>query len=147
MGNRIKTLKPGRSEAQITEQVVAAASAYGVKLDRRNVGGFTNPRGQYVACGRPGEPDWTGTLPAGPHRGKRIEVEIKREGFDPRKLRGAKRAHFERQLSRLRETNESGGFAFWISDSLDFARVLRKILETPDVRIVFEGDYPVMEWE
>jgi hypothetical protein len=127
--------KPGRTEKEVTQQVLDAAAMLGIELKRRNVGAMVNPHGQTVRFGDPGDADRYAVLPDGRH----LDVEIKREGFDPTKLRGAKKAHFERQLARLRRTNELGGVGFWISDAGDFLVALRKVLDGARVEIDERG--------
>jgi len=67
----------------------------------------TNPRGQVVRCGTPGECDFEFTVPPNAPNNASIHVyiELKREGFDPRKLRGKGRQHFERQLDYMKKRN------------------------------------------
>jgi hypothetical protein len=130
-----KPRKPGRTEKEVTQQVLDAAAMLGVELKRRNVGAVVNPLGQTVRFGEKGDADWYAVLPDGRH----LDVEIKRECFDPTKLRGAKKAHFERQLARLRRTNELGGVGFWISDAVDFLAALRKVLDGARVEIDERG--------
>jgi hypothetical protein len=121
---RMKAKTPGRSEAQVLAAVLDAVALLGIDLSRQNTGGFTNPRGQYVACGQPGNSDLIGML----KDGRMLMVEVKREGFDPGKLRGEKREHFERQLARLRATNAQGGVGFWTDDAVEFLEILRHVL-------------------
>lgn len=142
---RIKALIPGRTEAQVLAQVLEAAAMLGLDLDRNNTGAGLNPKGQMVRFGRPGDADLSGTLPDG----RTIQVEIKREGFDPNRLRGAKRAHFERQLERLRKTNALGGVGFWCDDSEFFLMVVRVVLDGGSVEepgydklAIRMGEYP-----
>lgn len=111
---KTKPLKTGRTEAQVLAQVIEAAAMLGIKLDRRNTGAATNPAGKMVHFNTPGDSDLTGVLVGG----RRIDVEVKREDFDPNRLSGAKREHFDRQLARLKEVNDLGGIAFW-TDSCD----------------------------
>lgn len=71
------------------------------------------------------------TLP----RSKRTE----REDFDPAKLTGQKRAHFDRQLARLRRTNDQGGVAFWTDNADLVVAVLRVVLDGGRVEEHGEG--------
>jgi hypothetical protein len=123
-----KSRKPTRSEAEVSAQVVEAAAMLGIELRRRNVGAMANPKGQVVRFGEPGDGDHYGQIGFGPWRGALLEVEVKHEGFDPRKARGAARERFERQLAKLRRTNEAGGIGLWISDAGDFLSAMQKIL-------------------
>jgi hypothetical protein len=121
---RTKQLKTGATEKQVTEQVLQAAAMLGIDLKRRNVGGFTNARGQYVACAESGDADYYAVLPDGRH----LDLELKHEAFDPTKLRGEKREHFERQLARLQKTNALGGVGFVCDNSEVFIRVMQIVL-------------------
>lgn len=132
---RPKPYIPTRTERQVSEQVVQAAAMLGIELKRRNVGMALNPRGRAVRFGDPGDGDFYCVLPDGRH----ADIEIKREGFDPSRLRGAKRAHFERQLAEMRRINASNGVAFWVSDATDFLHAMRKVLAGWRVEIDDEG--------
>ena len=142
--HRLKRLKPGRTEAQVLDAVLAALRCYGIDADRRNTGAAFNPRGRLVCFGRPGDADISGILPAGwgSASGKALHIETKREGFDPRRLRGAKRAHFDRQLARLRETNRNGGYGLWVTDATQVVHALGRIRQ--GWRIELEGDWPIL---
>jgi hypothetical protein len=142
--HRWKRVKPGRTEAQVLAAVLAALRCYGIDADRRNTGAAFNPRGRLVCFGRPGDADISGILPAGwgSASGKALHIETKREGFDPRRLRGAKRAHFDRQLARLRETNRNGGYGLWVTDATQVVHALGRIRE--GWRIELEGDWPTL---
>jgi hypothetical protein len=118
---RPKPVKTGRTEAQVLGQVIEAARVLGIDLSRQNTGAGTNPAGKTVRFGTPGNSDLTGMLPDG----RKLDVEVKREHFDPSRLRGKKREHFERQLARLRRTNDQGGVGFWIDDAVEFVSVVR----------------------
>jgi hypothetical protein len=119
-----KVRKDGLTEKQVSGQVLQAAAMLGIELKRRNVGGFTNARGQYVQCAESADADYYAVLPDGRH----LDLELKREGFDPAKARGEERERFKKQLARLRRTNEQGGIAFWCDDSLDFIMIMRHVL-------------------
>jgi hypothetical protein len=146
---RTKPLAPGRTEAQVLAQVLEAAAMFGdaIEIERQNTGGLTDPRGQYVPFGQKGDADLRGQVRRGPNAGKLLHCEVKKELFDPRKLRGEARAHFDRQRARLVKTNDGGGLGFWVNDAADFTRVLKRALDTPGLRIAFEGDWPMMEWD
>lgn len=120
MPAKTKPLKPGRTEAQVLAQVLDALRTFGIDCDRQNTGVGVNPRGQSIRFGRPGNSDISGILPDG----RKLDIEVKREGFDPSKLRGEKLEHFERQLARLRRTNEQGGVGFWVDDAKELAEVI-----------------------
>lgn len=120
----VKLTKTLRTEAEVLAAVLDAARILGLDLARQNTGAGVNPSGKSVRFGRPGNSDLTGTLPDG----RRLDLEIKREGFDPTKLRGAKLAHFGRQLERLKKTNDLGGVAFWTDDAAQCLEWLRLAL-------------------
>jgi hypothetical protein len=123
-----KPLKAGRTEAQVLAQILEAASMLGLDLSRQNTGAGINPSGKMVRFGKPGDSDLSGQIDRGPNAGRRIDVEIKREGFDPAKARGEERARFEKQLARLRRTNEQGGIGFFCDNSEVFIRVMQIVL-------------------
>jgi hypothetical protein len=138
MTSRAKTLRPGPTETQVVQQVLDALLIFGVDVDRQNTGGCYDERGQFVRFGKAGNSDISGMLVAGPGRGKKIDVEVKRPGFDPTKLQGQKQEHFKRQLARLRRTNEQGGFGFWITDASQAIRTLERINQ--GWRVVIDDD-------
>jgi hypothetical protein len=116
------------TETQIMAQILTALPWYGVEIDRQNVGGGYSASGQYVRFGRSGDADLAGMITWGPARGKRLEIEVKRPGFNPEKVHGVKaRKHWEEQLERMRRMNAQGGYAFWVTDSLQAIHVLRRI--------------------
>jgi hypothetical protein len=121
---RTKPLQATCTEAEVLAAVLDAAAILGLDLARQNTGAGVNPAGKVVRFGRSGDSDLDGQLPDG----RRLSVEVKREGFDPSKLRGEKRAHFERQLARLRKTNELGGCGFWCDDAAEFLTIMRHII-------------------
>jgi hypothetical protein len=125
---RRKPLKTTRTEAEVLTQVLQSASMLGLDLDRRNTGAGVNQAGKMVRFGKPGDSDLNGQIDRGPNAGRRIDVEIKREGFNPAKARGEERERFEKQLARLQRTNTQGGIAFWCDDSLDFIMIMRHVL-------------------
>jgi hypothetical protein len=133
------------TETQVMQQVLEALLLFGVDCDRQNTGGFVGAGGQYVRCGQPGASDIGGMLTSGPGRGKRIEVEVKRPGFNPQKLRGGKRERerWERQIARLRQTNAQGGYGFWVTDPAQVAHAMTRINE--GWRVVIDGNgWPVV---
>jgi hypothetical protein len=82
-----------------------------------------------VRFGRVGDSDVTGTIPAswGLAGGRRLDIEVKKPSFRPDKLSGQARAHFARQLDRLRQVNRDGGFGLWVRDAGDLVRALTRI--------------------
>lgn len=105
-------------ERDVLDGCLQACRALGILAERRNVG-QVEIGGRTVRFGRKGAADITGTIPRGPHRGKRLELEVKRPGARPR----------PEQLERLAEVREAGGIAFWCDDAQDCFRVLGRILD------------------
>lgn len=129
MTAKTKPLRQGRTEAQVLAQILEAAAMLGIQLDRRNTGMAMNPKGQPVRFGSPGDSDLCGTLPGG----RTIQIETKHEHFNPSKLKGDKREHFERQLSKLKEVNVLGGVGFWADDATEFLSIMRHVLDGASV--------------
>lgn len=124
---KLPELPPPR-ETEVLLQVLEAMRLFGVDCDRQNTSGFYNASGQYVRNGPPGDADIGGMLTSGPGRGCRIDVEVKRPGFDPTKVRGRKaKEHWERQLARLQRTNEQGGYGFWVTSPEQVIATLKRI--------------------
>lgn len=130
-----KKPKVGATEKQVTEQVLEAAAMLGIELKRRNVGGMTGAGGRYVAFAEPGDADYYATLPGGIH----LDLELKREAFDPRTVRGKDRVRFDGQLARLRKTNELGGVGFWVTSGPQFLNAMLKVLDGWRVEIDPQG--------
>jgi hypothetical protein len=105
-------------ERDVLAGCLEACRAMEIAAERRNVGQM-EVGGRTVRFGRTGEADITGTIPRGPHQGKRLEIEVKRPGARPR----------SEQLERLAEVCAAGGIAFWIDDAADCLRVLRRVLD------------------
>jgi|GEM_PF-2255023 len=118
-------------ESTVLSAVADVCRLLGVEIERQNTGGRTNDRGQYVPFGRPGNSDLTGmTGPAwGERKGLKVDIECKREGFEPRRCYGKARERWEKQLDRLRRTNANGGFGFW-ADSPEHAMEVLRLLKT-----------------
>jgi hypothetical protein len=137
---RTKTRKTTRTEAEVTRECLRVLDYFrgAIVLERQNTGGFTNTSGQYVAFNRPGAADFSGFFRAGPRAGYRFELELKREGFDPRKVRGRQRDRFRLQLARLMRLNEAGGVGLWVSDAAQILEALPKILA--GARVEFDDD-------
>jgi hypothetical protein len=144
MHRRLKKPRTGRTEAQVLAAVLDALRTYGIEPCRTNTGAAVNPRGRLVMFGRKGDADIQTQIPAGwgSASGRKLDIEVKRERFDPRRLRGKAREHFDRQLDRLRRTNANGGFGFWVRDAAEVIRVLERIRE--GWRVELEGDYPIL---
>jgi hypothetical protein len=106
----------------------------GIPVDRQNTG-LADHDSRRVRYGRKGNADLTGTIPRGPHAGKRLEIEVKRPGSRPR----------PEQLARLAETQAAGGIAFWVTDAADALRVLDRILDGGTI-VVDEAGVQWVEW-
>lgn len=130
---RAKKLKPGRTEAQVLAQVLEAARNLGLDLDRQNTGAAVNPKGRLVVFGRPGNSDLSGMLPDG----RKLDVEVKREGWRPERVRGEAARRWDRQLARLQKTNAQGGVGFWTDDAGEFVDVMLRVLR--GARVVEHG--------
>lgn len=129
----MKSRSEGRTEREVMRQVIDAARALGLDMERENVGVGVNPKGQQVRFGRVGRPDLSCILPDG----RLCRVEVKREGYEPSKLRGKAREHFERQLAEMKRINESNGVAFWVDDAVEFLTIMRFILQ--GYRVIEDG--------
>lgn len=142
MKTKRKPPKPGIPESFVLEASIEAFAIFGVEVKRRNVAGFKNQQGQYVACNEAGDSDLYGTFPQsmGPAAGKSFACEIKRGGFDPRKVRGKELERFELQVEKLRDTNEAGGYGWWVNDASQILHVLQRLRE--GWRIVIEEGFP-----
>jgi hypothetical protein len=70
--------------------------------------------------------------------GRKFDIEVKREGFNPRRLRGKAREHLDRQLGRLRETNANGGYGFWARDA---SEVIHALVAVHGVGELGSGDF------
>lgn len=129
---RSKILKTTRTEAEVLVAVLDAAKAIGIDLDRQNTGAAQLPgkggKEQTVRFGKRGNADLSGMLDRGPNAGKKLDVEVKHEGYDPSKLRGDKKVHFDRQLARLQKTNAQGGIGFWTDDAVEFMEIMQHVL-------------------
>jgi hypothetical protein len=137
MHRKVKPLIPGRTEKQVTAAVLDAAACLGIKLERRNVGGMTGASGKYVAFGSSGDSDYYAIMPDG--SGRMLAVEIKREGFDPRKARGKELARFRNQADKLRAVNAAGGVGLWTRDAGDFLHAMRAVLSGCRIEIDDDG--------
>jgi hypothetical protein len=122
--NTATAARPTRSrvsralERDVLAGCLEAAAALGIPLERQNTG-LADHDGRRVRYGRVGNADLSGTVPRGPHQGKRLEIEVKRPGARPR----------PEQLQRLAETRAAGGIAFWCDDVGDCLRVLGRVIE------------------
>ncbi len=120
---------PGPTEAEVTQQILAACQMLGFELKRRNTGGghFQNRDGstRYVAFGEAGDSDYTGVLPFG----RALEVEIKRPGERPT----------PEQLAKLRKLNAQGGVGLWVDDAAIFLRLFPRILAGGWIEIDDDG--------
>lgn len=140
-----KPLKPGMTEAQVLAGTLEALALYGLRPERRNVGGFVNAKGQYVPCNAKGTPDIDVILPrhfAPQLAGKLLRIETKREGWRPERARGAERARFESQLAYLKRINNDGGFGIWIDSPECVVHVLERI--KLGWRVVLLDGYPFL---
>jgi hypothetical protein len=137
---RTKTRKTTRTEAEVTRECLRVLDYFrdAIVVERQNTGGCYNASGQYVAFNRPGAADFSGVVVIGPWRGRRFELELKRENFDPRRARSKQRDRFLLQVGRLRRLNESGGIGLWSSDAAQLLDALPKILA--GAKVEFDDD-------
>lgn len=142
---RPKPLKLGRTEKQVTAEVLDLAACFGLELERRNVGlAFAGSRA--VQFGKPGDPDWELTrMPEGwANRGRRVSIELKREGFKPPTHPGEKKRHFDEQIRAMKAINAAGGLATWLDSASAFRTFLVRLETQADLRIELEDGWPVM---
>lgn len=134
---RRKPLKVGMPESRVLKGVIEACAFWDVKVDRQNTGGAYNSQGRYVAYGVAGNSDLTGRTKAswGPLAGRVVNIECKREHYDPRRVYGKGRERWLKQLAVLRETNADGGYGFWTDDPQHAFEVLRLLREGYRVEI------------
>lgn len=112
------------SEREVSRQIVeAAGKIFGINLKRRNTGGFYNESGQYVACGEPGDSDYYAQM----EDSRYLEIEIKKENFDPDKIYGKNKQRYHDQFRKLQETNRKGGVGFFCSDVKHFVMIMRAV--------------------
>lgn len=127
-------------ESAVLKGVLALAPLFDVTLRRQNTGAARNPKGRLVRYGSPGASDLIGF--AGPSWGTKagvvVAVETKREGWKPPGPRAKARRRWERQLARLREVNEAGGFGFW-TDHPTHAEGMLAALRTGRWRVAFDA--------
>lgn len=120
-------------ERDVLRACLEALAIYGFDPQRRNVLAVeiegANGRRRLVRNGQAGDADISATVPSGPHRGRRVEIEVKRPRERPR----------PEQLAFLRRVNASGGIALWVDDAADLVRVLRRVLDGWHVEIDTDG--------
>lgn len=138
---KAKVLKTTRTEGEVLAAILDAVDVLGIELDRQNTGGAYLPgkggKEQLVRYGKRGNSDLTGMIVHGPNKGKKLDVEVKAEGFDPARTSGEARERFDRQLARLQRTNDQGGIAFWCDDAVTFVTIMRHVLD--GARVVEPG--------
>lgn len=132
-----KSKAPVTTEREVLRACLDALAALGIPADRQNTGAFRNPNGQYVRCGMAGNADITATVPCGPHRGKRLEIEVKRPGKRPT----------QEQYDRGRRVLAAGGLWMWTDDAAWLLDVLRRVLEGWHVVIDDRGDPRITQRE
>jgi hypothetical protein len=136
-----KPLIPTRTEAEVLRGVLQAATMLGITLERRNTGGATYgtpEHRQYVKYGEPGSSDLSGHL----KDGRRLDVEVKREGFNPRKVHGPARERFRLQIARLKKLNEDGGVGLWVDSPEAFVRAMQRVMQGWRVEIDYDVGWP-----
>lgn len=112
-------------ERDILAGALDALAVLNVPADRQNTGAMINAAGKLVRFGRKGNADITATIPRGPHRGRRMEIEVKRPGEFPR----------PEQIHRMRMTQAAGGIAFWVNDARKCYEIVECLLDGWDVEV------------
>jgi hypothetical protein len=138
---RTKVKSPkGKPECQVTRECLQVLELFAgvIEVERQNTGGMYNAEGQYIPFGRPGNTDYLGQVVRGPWRGARLDLEFKREFFDPRRARGKQRTRFLAQRDRMERTNRGGGIGLWVSAAEQLLAALPKILA--GARVEFDAD-------
>lgn len=123
MARKVKSPVP--AEREVLAAVIEAGAAVGIVLQRQNTGLATNPKGQKVRFGQPGNADLTGTLPDG----RRLEIEVKKPGKTPTDL----------QWNRIHEVNASNGCSFWVDNAEAALMVLRALISGRHIEIDADG--------
>lgn len=121
MTRKVKPYPLLNSERTVLRGCLKVLKDWGLSehIRRQNVGAFANPAGQIVRFGHKGDSDLGGVLPEwfGRAAGKRIVIEVKREGFKPPNYFVKAREHWVDQLANMDRVNKSGGYGFWCDDS------------------------------
>lgn len=138
----------GLTEKQVTGQVLDAARIFDIEIERRNVAMFIGASGRPVRCGEPGDSDWYSlAVERGPNWGRALAVEIKRERWDPRKVRGKHADRWRLQLGKLRDLNRRGGLGIWLRDAEGAMDFFRAVAQEPGLAIDFDSDgFPLYSW-
>src|SRR4051812_26529407 len=97
---------------------------------------MTNQSGQYVSFGQEGDSDFRVKLPDK----RTLFLEIKREGYDPSKLRGKVRERFAKQLAKLQEANARGDAGVWIDNGPALVEVIKVLLDGGRVEEAENGE-------
>ncbi len=104
------------TEADVTAQCLIYLACHGVVLQRRNVGGFRNASGKYVAFGEKHQADYYGAV-----NGRMIDLEFKRTDYKPYGRK--KREDYAGQIAWLNERNREGAIGLMI-DRLEYLQAL-----------------------
>jgi len=123
---------PKQSEAAVQRAVLkmlAARERLGqLVADRRNTGGMTDGKGQFLRFGKPGDSDIIGTL----RGGRTFAIEVKREGWKPPKPGpSAAWKHWKRQLDRLTRINRVGGLGVVVTTAKEADDLIEAGLRWP----------------
>ena len=117
---RTKPVRQFNSERTVLRECLKVLKDWGLAehVTRCNTGGMYSKTGQYVAFGEAGQPDLGGVFPEwfGKAAGKRVVIEVKREGYKPPLSGLSHRTHWLLQLGQLKLVNEAGGYGFWVDD-------------------------------
>ena len=140
-----KPTVPLRSEAAVQREALAIFKAWGVPMQRRNTRVFTvvgkGGKNRPLFCGEAGDSDLTGTLPGG----RRIDVEVKREGWSPSKVSGKDRERWGRQLAKLIGLNRMGGVGMYVTRPETLHEVIPRLLRGARVVLDESGNQRVID--
>lgn len=106
---------PRELEKSVQKSGIAILAALGIKLYRRNVGGFLDDYGHWVQFADSGQSDTYGWIIS---TGTHVEIEWKRPPNKPTLC----------QLDWLKECTRTGAIAFWADNTKTAEKVARAVL-------------------
>lgn len=110
------------TEADLQAAAMDLMAGLGFPPIRINSGGIRTPEGRYVRLAPAGTSDILSIVPVS---GRFLAVEIKRPGNEPT----------EAQREFLRTIRRLGGVAVWIDDLKELERLLKELLDDPDLTV------------
>ena len=121
-----RTKPPLERETKIVRSIrIRLLHRFGIRLWRRNCGGFKDSYGHHIRYGSPGQSDLYGVMP---RTATHVEIEVKRPGKRPTPL----------QLRWLRHMTDLGAVAYWSDNANDAERVAEAIMNGG--RVVWGND-------